>query len=105
MSEIVSFKMITGEEIVTELKSTMSLMGSDKATSYVVRRPHILQFQQVPGRPGQLGLAFVPWTLSNPEIDTLEIPASSVLVKFSPASQVEQQYIQQTSSIQIAKTI
>jgi hypothetical protein len=103
MSEIVSLKMITGEELVTELKSTLTLLGSDKPTSYVVRRPHILQFQQV--RPGQLGLAFVPWTLSNPEIETLEIPANSVLVKFTPAENVQQQYLQQTSSIQIAKTL
>jgi len=103
MSDIVSLKMVTGEEIVSELKSTITSLGNDQVTAYVVRRPHILQFQQV--RPGQLGLAFVPWTLSNPEIESLEIPASSVVVKFSPADSVQQQYIQQTSSIQIAKTL
>ena len=102
-----SFKMASGEEIVAEVVETKSGnqlavdggLFSNAVTAYVVKRPHILQFQPV--APGQLGLAFVPWTLSNPAIERLEIPASAVLVVFDPASKVERQYIEQTSGISL----
>lgn len=99
---IVSFKMITGEELIAELKSTIFQVGAEIPEFYVVRKPHVFQIQRT---SGGLGLAFIPWTLSNPDIDTLQVPASSVLVTFPPSAKVEEQYIQQTSSIQIAKTI
>lgn len=109
MSRIISFKMISGEEVISELVETRSgsqLLTEDSAlfqgaiTDYVVKRPHILQFQQL-GR-GQVGLALIPWTLSNPDISRLEIPASAVLLSFDPSSEVERQYLQQTSGISLS---
>lgn len=101
MSTVLSFKLVSGEEIVATVTSTKeTILGSGVVASYSVRRPHILQFQPMGG--GQLGLAFVPWTLSNPGIDNLEIPASAVLLTFTPAGGVEKQYLQQTSGIELA---
>jgi hypothetical protein len=100
MSDVMSFKMVSGEEVVAELVSTKTLTPESAPLSYTVRRPHILQFQPV--GPGQLGLAFVPWTLSNPAIERLEIPASAVLLTFPPADKVERQYLEQTSGISLA---
>lgn len=94
--------MITGEELVGDLAKTIE-DSTGKIISYEIRKPHILQFQPMGG--GKLGLAFVPWTLSNPELDTVIVPASAVIFKFSPSGNVEGQFIQQTSSIQIASTI
>lgn len=100
MSDVMSFKMVSGEEVVAELVSTKTFASDTDPVSYTVRRPHILQFQPV--GPGQLGLAFVPWTLSNPAIEHLEIPASAVLLTFKPADKVERQYLEQTSGISLA---
>ncbi len=105
-----SFKMVTGEEVVAEV--VMEKSGNEVSTDglftnsiteYVLRRPHTLQFQQV--GPGQIGLALVPWTLSNPAIDNLSVPASAVLIAFYPSDKVEQQYIEQTSGISLARTL
>jgi hypothetical protein len=49
-----------------------------------------------------VGLALIPWTLSNPDISRLEIPASAVLLSFDPSSEVERQYLQQTSGISLS---
>lgn len=95
---IVSLKMISGEELITDLKSTIE-DSSGKPLYYVVRKPHILQLQQT---PKGLGLAFVPWTLSNPDIEEMQIPVQNVMVKFTPSDKLEKQFIQETTSIQIA---
>lgn len=102
MGAVKSFKLISGEEIVAEVTGQGGMLTEgSQPTSYTVKRPHILQFQPV--GPGQLGLAFVPWTLSNPTIQSLEIPASALIIPpFDPSANVEKQYLQQTSGIQLA---
>ena len=122
MSEIKSFKLFGGDEVVAEVisinrkvvKATKTLLtegetpktkkvptkDTGEILSYYVRRPHILQFQ--PMGNGHVGLAFVPWTLSNPTIERLEIPASTVVLMFDPSADCERQYIQQTSGLALA---
>lgn len=97
MSDVKAFKMITGEEVLAELTSTT--LVSDKPSTYNVRRPHVLQFQPV--GHGQMGLALVPWTLSNPTIERLELPAASVVLMFDPSKKVSDQYLSQTSGISL----
>lgn len=104
-SEILSFKLIGGDEIVAEVVgvkrgNVLTESTTSPITEYMVRRPHILQFQPV--APGKVGLAFVPWTLSNPTIERMQLPASAVILTFSPSENVEKQYIEQTSGIQLA---
>ena len=110
MAEVLAFKMIGGDEVVASVIKTVTettvlaeVNGSAAAniTAYVVRKPHILRFQPV--APGQIGLAFVPWTLSNPEISELEIPASAVVLTFKPSEQVRNQYLSQTTGLDLTK--
>lgn len=107
-NRILAFKMMGGEEVVAEVVETksgnqMSIgdgLFAGAITSYVLRRPHILQFQPIGN--GQLGLAFVPWTLSNPDIEKIEVPVSLIGMVFDPSMNVERQYLQQTSGISLA---
>lgn len=108
MSHVKAFKLVGGEEVVAsvvdevyENKMLTENQSKGEVKAYVVRRPHILRFQPV--SPGQVGLAFVPWTLSNPTIERLTIPASAVVLVFDPSDQVEQQYIQQTTGLEITR--
>jgi hypothetical protein len=100
-----SFKLVGGDEVVAEVTDIQyeyihHELGSSKGNiiSYTVRRPHILQFQPMPN--GNIGLAFVPWTLSNPTIERLNLPVSALIVPpFDPSPNVTKQYLEQTSGI------
>ena len=98
MSEVMSFKTVAGDEIVAEL--IRCEWEGDKFTAYVIKRPQVLQFQPV--APGKMGLAFVPWLLSNPQLDTVSVPVSMLPFSFPTASEVAKQYLTQMSGIQIA---
>lgn len=95
---VISLKLSTGEEIVCELVKRTGDVNSNNL-DYVVKRPHILQFQQV--APGQIGLAFMPWTLSNPTISELHIPKANVVAEFEPSDKVAKEYLSQTSGISL----
>jgi len=106
-NNILTFKMVSGEEVVAAIveevgPSVLTEGGAKtKIVEYIVRRPHMLRM--LPNGAGSVGLAFVPWTLSNPEIEQLVIPAAAVLLTYSPAKHVENQYIEQTSGIALAQ--
>lgn len=100
MNSIMSFKLINGEEVVAEVLSQPLFEEGNRNTEFTLRRPHVLQFQQV--APGQVGLVFIPWALSNPVIDKVVLPSTSVITSFSPALEVERQYLEQTSGISLA---
>lgn len=102
--EVMAFKLTSGDEIIAEVTSVNR--GSKLLTetsnvgtieSYTVRHPHTIQFQPVGN--GQLGLALVPWTLSNPTIHELELPATAVLLPFPPSENVKRQYVSQTTGL------
>lgn len=112
MAKVLTFKMMSGEEVVAEVveeireTQTTLLEGglrreSNPIVAYKLRRPHILRFQQV--APGQIGLAFIPWTLANPTIDTLEVPTKMIGLVYEPGNHTEEQYLQQTSGLTLAK--
>jgi hypothetical protein len=96
--DIRGIKIQGGEEIVAEVVG--EVFNGGNVTALKVRRPHILQFQQV--APGKVGLAFVPWTLSNPDIDRLDIPTSIILITYPVSATVQSNYIRQTTGLEIA---
>ena len=106
MPLILSFKIRSGEEVVAEVESTVTKAAGEDGlfvempVRWVLKRPHVLRVQQVQG--GQLGLSFVPWCLSNPDIRAVTLEATSVLATFAPSAMVERQYIEQTSGISLA---
>lgn len=112
MADIRSFKIVGGDEIVAEVikvvESANRFQLNETAPSgpiaYIIKRPNVLRFQPV--APGQLGLAFVPWTLSNPEIGEVVLPAKSLLTEpFRPAANVEKQYLEQTSGLDLSSRL
>jgi hypothetical protein len=104
MSLVRAFKLVTGEEVIAEVQDTFTQKLLQEIVRdvrdnvvYTLRRPHVLQVQQF--APGKFGMAMVPYTLSNPDLETVTIPASHVITSFPAADNVEKQYLQQTSGL------
>lgn len=107
MTKVLAFKIRSGEEVIAKVESTRTenvSIGSglfkEKAVEWVLSKPHVLRVQQM--NNGQLGLSFVPWCLSNPDIAGLILEDDAVLATFEPGSMVERQYLEQTSGISLA---
>lgn len=96
---IKSFKLVGGDEIVAEIVRTE--LGT-RSQNWVIKRPLAIKFQ--PMGQGQIGLALVPWTLSNPTIEELCLNEKAVIAQYEPSATVERQYLQQTSGIELSAT-
>jgi hypothetical protein len=113
MNYIKAFKLTNNDEIIGRVIEenhglTLSSDGltSDvdgKIISYTVERPHLLALQQ--GADGRMGLALIPWTLANPSIEEVELPASMVVLSYDCAKHVEDNYVSQTSKIDLSTKI
>lgn len=101
-NEVLAFKFISGEEVIAEIKSKPFSTGAyAEDAKWELRRPHILRFHPI--GPGQMGLAFVPWTLSNPDLESVVVSRVNMLCDpFEISADVEKQFLQQTSGIAIA---
>ena len=107
---VLAFKLVGGQEIVAEVLETyhhdakmvdgLVDNSAGPVTGWKVRRPHLLQF--LPNGQGGVNLAFVPYTLSNPNIDSIDIPREAVLLSFTPSVNTEKQYLQQTSGLDLS---
>jgi len=109
MSQMIrAFKMVSGEEVIAEIQHTQTKTFLTESEhfgrtniEYHLRRPHVLQIQQV--APGKLGMALVPLFLSNHDAEEVIVLASSLLtVPVEPHSAVQKQYLDQTSGLAIA---
>jgi hypothetical protein len=106
MSSVKGFKLVTGEELIAAVDDkTYELLADTPrdardVVSYTLRRPHVMQIHQ--HAPGKFGMAMVPYTLSNPDLETVTISAANVIISFPIAAEVEKQYLQQTSGLAIA---
>jgi hypothetical protein len=99
-----AFKLVNGQEIVAVLEKTQyNNVTMANPSGYTLRKPHILQLQQ-DGR-GHIGMVFIPWTLANPDLPEIFLPAEHVMFSFSPAEEVERQYLSQTSGIDLSGTV
>ena len=108
MSVVKAFKLVTGEEVIAEVRDsdTQKLLLEEQrdtrdAVVYTLRHPNVLQFQQV--GPGKFGMAMVPYTLSNPDLEEVKIPASKIITIFDVASNVEKQYLEQNTGLALAQ--
>jgi hypothetical protein len=105
MATIKTFKLVSGEEVVARVSERTALIETVGAapatpTTYELHRPMTIQLQPV--APGKFGLAFVPYALSNPEVETITVSAANVVAVFEPAKEVERQYLQQTTGLELA---
>lgn len=101
MSDVVTLKLVSGEEVVASLVSKLSPTLDSNVAAYRVSKPQTLQFRPF-GNSGQMGLAFMPWTLSNPSIREVEIPATFVMCMVDTDEEVARQYLEQTTGIALA---
>lgn len=95
--EIVSVKLITGEEILARF-------GKVDVDGLVINTPRLMMLVQ--GKePGMLGLQLMPWAYScNQEGDTPPLNMDTVIfVNHNVPKDLEDRYIQETSSIQLVK--
>lgn len=119
--EILGVKLSSGEEIIGKVKPVSTNLGALSAQEvfdgktnqaqdqlggklpenvilYDVRQIHI---QQV--GPNQMGLGLSPWVLGNQEAELQVNLKQHALTVYRPSPEIEEAYMQQTSSIQLAK--
>jgi hypothetical protein len=91
--EVKTFKFTNGDEIMGRL-----VEWSDDIT-YKVERPRGLLPQKM--QDGQIGIAFVPWVISNPD-GTVEILKTALaMTPMSPSKEMSDAYLSQTTGLQI----
>lgn len=94
MATVRSFKLITGEEVITRVEK-------ETEEGYVFDRPMVVIM--VPRHDGQgMGIQVMPYLMSNQD-GTINVKYSSILGEIAPIDEgLEKEYIKQTSSIQMA---
>lgn len=91
------FKLYSGEEVVASLIEEVD-------TGFTVSKPMVIQL--VPQGGGQMGLMLIPWVVGNQNINvTINKNVMSVTHPIEPAKEFEDQYLQQTSGIALAKGV
>ena len=90
--KVVGLKLITGEDVIAE-KIENTLDG------VIVKRPLVLQMQMTPQGPHA---GFSPWSLLMPENTQAKIKDEHIMVIFDLASEVETQYMQLVTGINLA---
>lgn len=96
--KVKAFKMVTGEDVICRVVQEKSITLDGPVTEYVVSKPFVLHLQ-----PTQNGMAMglAPWTLANPGMDNLTVSASSIIVIYDVEKNFENQYLSQTSGIDL----
>ena len=93
MSELKGFKLVSGEEIVA--REVGFTTNPDK---YHLERPRML----IPQSMGnQLTIGMVPWVLGADGNVTVELPASAVVIPYTPHAELEREYVRQTTGLQL----
>lgn len=83
--DVVSIKVITGEEIVTKLVS-------DTNGNLTVSKPFVLALSQE-------GVGFMPFMLGVDEVSEITLPATAILAHANARKELKDAYIQQTTGI------
>jgi hypothetical protein len=93
MSEIVVLKLVSGEEIVAGLKDNLS-------GNKMYAKPRVFLTQQT---SQGIGAALVPYIWSAPD-ETISIRDDLIVTCVKPSKQLEDSYLQHTSSIDLSAT-
>ncbi len=93
--EIKVLKLLSGEEIITRIKSM------DDTDKYVCEKPMITQ--PVPIQGGQMAMGMSAWMFAG-NIDEVEIARSSVIAITSAKKEIENKYIEMITGITTAIT-
>jgi hypothetical protein len=91
-TDVVSFKLVSGEEIVARFHE-------EEPTAFVVKKPLAL----IPGPNGGMGLAPAVFTVS-PE-DLIRLNKTAVAMHAKTVKEIAGQYIQQTTGLTIANSL
>lgn len=86
--DIVSFKLVNGDEIVGKLKEVSE-------GKYRVERPYAAMVTQQ-------GLALVPLLITGTETVVVELSTNHVMMVFDTGKEIADHYIKQTTGIQLA---
>lgn len=90
---VMGFKLISGEEILARVDDIMT--NNDK---YAIERPLVV----IPQKMGnQVALGLVPWIISAGENARVNLKESVVASTFSPIREIEDEYLKQTTGIQL----
>jgi len=93
--DIKIFKLFSGEEVIATLEDA-------KEEGFTVSKPMLIQI--VPKGGGEMGLMLIPWIVGNQKCNvTIGRHVMSVTHPIEPAKEFEDQYLQQTSGIVLAK--
>lgn len=97
MSEIIALKLVTGEEVIGEVKETL-----DKSGAILLIKPRVITIMRSPD--GRQGLGLVPFSMSNMDA-TVSFSKDHVMCQLEPMKQVVDVYLQETSGIQLASSV
>lgn len=87
------FKLLNGEEIIARVDENMT--SHDK---YSIKRPMVI----IPQKMGnQVSIGLVPWIISANEDISLDLKDSVIASPFTPIKEIQDEYIKQTTGIQI----
>lgn len=90
------FKLVTGEDIITEFRKDNSTL------SYQFVKPRIFQIQ--PTDEGIVPIVRIPWILVDPSA-TVPVPFDKVITQCDVPKQLEDMYRQAVSGIAIASSL
>lgn len=88
------FKLITGEEIVTEFNA---IEGHPTDVEFVKPRKMMI----VPASPTEFGVRMIPWLIGDPD-GTFPISLSNIVAMSEAPEKLQIGYLKETSNIQIA---
>ena len=92
MSEVKSFRLVSGEEILCQVVS-------EPTDSYLVTHPRVLQLMPTP--QGGYGLGLLPWFHSKSSGE-IAVKKSHIVAECSPDADTEKAYLEQVSGIKLA---
>lgn len=111
MAKVVCLKLTTGEDLIAKITLDPNLQNEDPFSGSVWSLPKgesVLEDIRVmtvqPVSPGQMGMALIPWALGDHEAK-LKVDLTKHAAGIYPArKEIEDSYIQQTSSLTIPKS-